>query len=196
MYSDWILLLSCSKTAEVANLRVPYGLIFRGLDYRGAAWHPTNMSNLKREESKVQKCKACGARALEIEIKWFIHSILLLLWSGTQQEVFSIQKHYLFSPSFEKCCVSVHILQIRYPTGTSSYHVNQCIAFSHLQTTKKTFEFVQCSLIIWDKLLNLIWRAKSSETSSKVYMKYWKTSSTRGLTNENIWESTLSSQSS
>ena len=41
-----------SDTAAVANLSVPYGLILRGLDYRGAAWHPTHMSNLDREEKR------------------------------------------------------------------------------------------------------------------------------------------------
>lgn len=59
---------SCSKTAEVANLPVPYGLIFRGLDYRGAAWHPTHMSNLQREKkAKYKNLKPVGQDRIKIK---------------------------------------------------------------------------------------------------------------------------------
>lgn len=50
-----------SNIVAAASLSVPYGLILRGLDYRGAARHPTHMSNLGREERKVERFKACRA---------------------------------------------------------------------------------------------------------------------------------------
>ena len=60
----------------------------------------------------------------------------------------------LFSPGFERCCVSVHILQILCPTGTSSCHESRCIAFSPLQATRQTVPYAQISSIRLKHQLN------------------------------------------
>lgn len=67
------------NVTPVANLSVPYGLILRSLDYRRAAWYPTHMSHLDREERKVEKLKPCKAWTQEVEVRllvwlFFLHS--------------------------------------------------------------------------------------------------------------------------
>lgn len=45
-----VLLLGYRVARLRVNVCVPYHFILRGLDYRGAAWHPTHMSDLDKEK--------------------------------------------------------------------------------------------------------------------------------------------------
>lgn len=79
------------------NVCIPYCFIFRGLDYRWAAWYPTHMSNLDNDEKEL--CKTQHQRSLNMldAIIWAI-----LKWGGgLDQQTHQVSRN--ITPVFAFC---------------------------------------------------------------------------------------------